>query len=337
MASIEKTSRDHLRKMVRGAGRQTARDKGVKKSKLALSKETIVQLQEQMRLYGKTIQKIPVDLIHLDENIRERYDQSKLKHLAQSLQHEGLIQFPTLCLRADAQKPTKLICRNGHRRILAAKQLGWQQIECVIIPFDSVRDELYHTINANLREDVFYLDLAFAYQEAYTMGESDQAVADRVGLNPRTVGWYRRLTKMSQSCQNLCRSHPDLFHATWAIKLARQGELPEPKLLEAMMQKMLANHTKAESDSAPKKVDRSQRLAAQTRLKTWVNDRQNQSHHQFAQELLTGLSEAGYLSPKLVKRIQQKLFAEGKTKVDFVEKGLRQRQGHKPASRRAKA
>jgi len=339
MASIEKSSRDHLRQMVRGAGRRTVREKTQKKTKLALSSETIAQLQDQMRQHGKTIQKIPIDLIHLDENIRERYDDAKLQHLAESLKNEGLIQFPTLCLRDDRQKPAKLICRNGHRRILAAKQLGWVNIESVIIPFDSVRDELYHTINANLREDVFYLDLAFAYQEAHSMGETDQVVAERVGLNPRTVGWYRRLTKMSQSCQNLCRSYPDLFHATWAIKLARQGELPEPKLLEEMMRKLIAIRQKpaAETGAAGKQPERRQRSEAQTRLKTWLSERQNQSHRQFAQELLAGLVDAGYLSSKVGQRIQKNFFVETPAKLDFVDKGLRQRRTNKTAATRAKA
>ncbi|MCX6128778.1 MAG: ParB N-terminal domain-containing protein [Proteobacteria bacterium] len=188
------------------------------------------QLQAQIDKNGKTIQKVPLESIKLDENIRESYDEQGLKVLAESMQRDGLIQFPTLCLKATPSGEFSLVCKNGHRRILAAKLLGWQLIESVILPFASARDELYHTIAANLREDVFYLDLAQAYQQAHHLGESDTSIAERVGVNVRTVGWYRRLTKLPSECQVLCRQYPDLFNATWAIKLARKEKQAKDSL-----------------------------------------------------------------------------------------------------------
>ena len=132
-----------------------------------------------------------------------------------------------------------MVCKNGHRRILSAKLLGWAKIDCIIVPFDNEKEELYHTINANLRENVFYLDIALAYQEAARIGEKDAVIAERVGVNVRTVGWYEGLTKMSATCQRLCRQHSEMFTATWAVKLARQGELPPSRKLEAMMRQMI--------------------------------------------------------------------------------------------------
>ena len=239
MAKPKSKTNQNLKRMVSQAGRQVAGARTKKKAGSAkLSTAVSKKIRAELDKNGRLIQKIPLDLIHLDENVRSRYDDKKLQILANSLREDGLIQFPTLCLRKLGSSH-ELVCKNGHRRILAAKLLGWSNIDSIIVPFDNDREELYHTINANLRENVFYLDIAIAYQEAARIGEKDATIAERVGVNVRTVGWYRRLTKMSPTCQRLCKQHSDIFTATWAVKLARQGELPPARKLEAMMRQMV--------------------------------------------------------------------------------------------------
>ncbi|WP_218109775.1 ParB/RepB/Spo0J family partition protein [Oligoflexus tunisiensis] len=273
------------------------------------------QLQAQIERNGKTIQKVPVENIKLNENIREAYNQDHLKVLAESMQKDGLIQFPTLCLKTGVNGEFSFVCKNGHRRILAAKMLGWKTIECVILPFASTRDELYHTIAANLREDVFYLDLSQAYQQANHLGESDQAIAERVGVNPRTVGWYRRLVTMAPECQALCRQHPDLFHATWAIQLARKGELPPLAILMKQMQFMLARHQaqKDNTDQAPqpdrlpKTIDVEQQKEARSSLKALFSGARGPAEAQQAWQLVEQLCIAGYFKPALLNRMRRQL------------------------------
>lgn len=330
MGSMRETAKKNLENMVKGAAREVSstRAGASSQSKTAtepsaktLSKATYQQLQDQIAKHGKTIQKVPLESIRLHENIREAYDGEGLKVLAASIDKEGLIQYPTICLKDEGSEPA-FVCKNGHRRILAAKLLGWKVIECVILPFASARDELYHTIAANLREDVFYLDMAAAYQQASRLGESDQEIADRVGVNVRTVSWYRRLTKMSAECQGLCRRHPDLFHATWAIKLARQGELPPPAALLKLMENLLLKKSKldeAAEDSAvvegiSEAAQREQKNAAREALRHMFSHDAGQGHMQFAWNLLNQLSLAGYMSPKQMERIR-KQFAPGASKA----------------------
>ena len=218
MASIRKSAHANLESMVRGAGRAVRKSpsKSTGKTGKFISPAMYRQLNEMIERSSKTIQSIPLSMIDIGDNIRSQYDEDKLKTLARSLEQEGLIQFPTVCMKKQAGG-YRFLCRNGHRRVLAAKLNGWKSIECMIIPFNSAKDELYHLINANLKEDVFYLDLAFAYQDASEMGESDSSIAERVGMNARTIGWYRRLCKMNGACQKLCRQYPSLFTATWAL------------------------------------------------------------------------------------------------------------------------
>ncbi len=343
MASMRESARKNLEKMVKGAAREvvTSRPtaaqragatvsapnaaatpppsssssvKGEEKTQGGISKAAVAQLKELIERNGRTIQKVPVESIQLHENIREAYDQAGIKYLAESLQKDGLIQFPTLALKDQASDSSgaAFVCKNGHRRILAAKSLGWKTIECVILPFASAKDELYHTIAANLREDVFYLDLASAYQQAARLGESDDAIAERSGVNPRTVGWYRRLTRMSVECQALARQNPELFHATWAIKLARQGELPAPHVLLKQMEALLARHKAFQNASPSDKssgAEKDKALVKQSKdhLKGVFSSHSENSTE--AWNLVDHLCIAGFLTPKALERIK-KTFAD---------------------------
>jgi len=342
MASMKETARKNLEKMVKGAAREVVTSRPApaaqaasaehrvgaravapaaapvqalapegedkEKNGAGISKAALQQLTALIEKNGRTIQKVPLESIQLDENIRETYDEVALKHLADSLEKDGLIQFPTLALKEHAKAgATAFVCKNGHRRILAAKSLGWKAIECIILPFASARDELYHTIAANLREDVFYLDMASAYQQAAHLGESDQAIAERSGVNPRTVGWYRRLTRMSSECQTLCRQHSDLFNATWAIKLARLGELPVHAVLLKQMQAMIARQKafsqEPQGDKAEKTVDKGAVKASRDQLKGIFTAATDES--KFAWNLVDQLCTAGYLTPKVVDRLRR--------------------------------
>lgn len=330
MASMRESARKNLEKMVKGAAREVVSSRPApqragasaapieeddrKPAPGGISKVALQQLRDLIEKNGRTIQKVPVESIQLHENIRETYDETSLKQLADSLNKDGLIQFPTLALKdqkSDAGSAA-FICKNGHRRILAAKSLGWKTIECVILPFASAKDELYHTIAANLREDVFYLDLASAYQQAARLGESDEAIAERSGVNPRTVGWYRRLTRMSADCQALAREHSDLFNATWAIKLARQGELPPPAVLLKQMQALLARQKAFQNASASDKAEAVQKdkaaiKSSRDHLKGVFASSNEDS--KFAWNLMDNLCTAGFITPKILERLK-KSYAE---------------------------
>ena len=329
MPSMRESARKNLEKMVKGAAREvvssrpaqpragaslaTLPPEDIKAPALGITKVALQQLRQLIEKNGRTIQKVPVESIQLHENIRETYDDAALKQLADSLSKDGLIQFPTLALKDQpVEGGAAFVCKNGHRRILAAKLLGWKTIECVILPFASAKDELYHSIAANLREDVFYLDLASAYQQAARLSESDDAIAERSGVNPRTVGWYRRLTRMSIECQTLARQNAEVFHATWAIKLARQGELPAPAILLKQMEALLARH-RALQNAAPS--DRAEAIAkdkaaiksSRDQLKGVFASSSDES--KFAWNLLDNLCTAGFITPKTIERLK-KNFAE---------------------------
>lgn len=303
--------------MVRGAALDSSRSS--KRKPTTIAHDAVEKIEGQLASHGRTIQVVPINIIDLGENIRLAYDSDELKKLAQSIKSDGLIQFPTLGLKKTPTGP-KLVCRNGHRRILAAELLGWDKIECVILPFDSHKQEMFHSLNANMRETMFYLDIAEAYDKVHKLGESDQAIALRVGMNQRTIRWYRRLVEMSPACKSLIRANPELFNATWAIQLARLGDLPSPKVLESWMNRMVKLGktfiTEPKEDS-PEPKSNKERSEAITGLQKHFKGRDGAGQIKWAHDFLHQLTRCGYLSPRLVARIEGEIFgakaaAEGK-------------------------
>ena len=301
-----------LEKMVRASSRQVRKPSTEKPAKKD-PQQSFVRLHELVREHGKTLQKIPIAMISMGENVRQSYGEAQLKVLAQSLEKDGLIQYPSVCLKNDKIKGYHLVCRNGHRRILAAQMLGWQSIDAIVMSLDTAADELYHTINANLSEDVFYLDLALAYDQAHQLGESDEKIAARVGVNPRTVGWYRRLAAMPASCSQLVRQHPDLFTATWAIQLARKGELPQETLLLAKMKDMVVNQAR-QGATSQEPSDQKARLRERREAKKKLQQKfaaMPEDERQAIQTLLRELAASGFVTGKALSAIEKHLLTAG--------------------------
>lgn len=297
----KKATKASLKKMVEGAARQVEGKKGKKTS--CLKPKTVENIERELAKYGKTIQKVPVNLIHVGENIRKKMEPKALQNLANSLKKDGLIQYPTLSMQTS-KLGTRLVCRNGHRRIEAAKLLGWAEIEAVILPLSSDDEILFHSLNANQHEAMFYLDLAKAYEAAYEMGLQDQEIADRVGVNKRTVGWYRRWAGVSPACEAYIRSHSLKLGKTWAIQLARKGALPQDAELLKLMKRIV------EKEAAPKpkrlKPSPQKKLTIEKRLGEPIQD----SPKTFLKSILWELSDAGYLGKHHVKRIEKDFLFE---------------------------
>lgn len=298
------STKDSLKRMVKGASKGVKTKKGSKKG--YISRDVAKKIDSQLKTRGRTIQKIPLDMIDLGDNVRQFYDNDAIAQLALSLDNDGLIQFPTLGLKKEGAY-YKLVCRNGHRRILAAKKLRWEQIECVILPFNTAMDELYHSLNANLREQVFYLDIAEAYQKAHDLGESDESIAKRVGVNKRTIGWYRRLSVMSPSCKALVRQNPQVFTPTWAIKLARKGELPPAKDLEKMMKRLLGSGVKAVKEG-PKPIIDKRREVALNGLRRQFKGAAGKDRAKMFREFLSQLVAGGVINQSSLSRVDKEIF-----------------------------
>lgn len=298
-----------LQSMVKGAAAAAVATRSVGGEAAILPEAAVSSLEQKIAARGYTIQKLPPALIKLDENVRRSYDDETIGILAASLKKDGLIQFPTLHIKErDGRK--ELVCVNGHRRILAARSLGWEHIECRVVAFGSTKEQLYHAINANMSEEVFYLDLAHAYANAVQFGESDDEIASRVGVSVRTVRQFIRLADMPQVCAQLAREYAKLFNPTWAIKLARKGELPPENVLYPQMQEMVAAGrawmplTKMEDVAQVGKEEQVQQ-AARGRLHEFLSDSESDKRIKWARSLVELLRESGLLKSNIASAVKK--------------------------------
>lgn len=310
MTSFREQANNALDKMVSGAAASVRSERQAARV-AQLPADKVEQLKQRVSEKGRCLQDLPLDLITLDSNVRTQYGEEALVALCASLKNEGLLQFPTVYIR-ELDGVARLVCSNGHRRIMAAKRLGWARIECVVVPsFKSGQERLYHVLNANMREDVYFLDLAQAYADAHDLGEQDEDIAARIGANPRTVSWYRRLAEMSPVCARLAREYPKLFTATWAIRMARQGPMLPEKQLHMAMQEMVAAGrswlpSRDAADAAAKRPDESvrQRLSG---LREFVSAEIEPEHHSMLQGFVAQLGKAGLVPKKSLKTIEAML------------------------------
>jgi ParB-like chromosome segregation protein Spo0J len=310
MTTMKENVQKAFQSMVSGAGRDAQPSRQHKPlQKKRLPPESVDKLRAKLDVAKRVVQKIPLEFIHLDSNVRKHYDAKSLDNLAASMDIDGLIQYPTLFLR-ETPHGAELVCGNGHRRILAANKLDWESIECMIVSCEDEKHQLYHVLNANMRESVFYLDLALAYKQAAQLGESDESTGKRVGVNARTVSWYRRLSELSPKCMQLIRENPILFNATWGINMARRGPLPDMVTLQVEMEKMISANKSWIPDNTtrlvrarPKTQPSRDTEQARQALKLQMRTEKDKTTKKKLLLFLSDLHQSGLLSEKKMKEI----------------------------------
>jgi ParB family chromosome partitioning protein len=131
----------------------------------------------------RTTQTIPVALIDEPQHqLRDGIDPEQLTELADSMAAEGLHQ-PIGVRQLPASGRYEVVW--GHRRLLAARLLHWDEIEAKV--FDFAYDPTLAAISENLqRSDLTPLEEANAVQRMLTRGQSRASVAR---LFRRSAAW----------------------------------------------------------------------------------------------------------------------------------------------------
>ena len=98
--------------------------------------------------------KLYVNEISLNENIRRKIDthSSDFINLCESLKKNGLIQIP-LVEKRERNDDVEYVCVDGHRRILALKEVGFsKQIPCLLKEYyGKVENRLSDIIASDLK------------------------------------------------------------------------------------------------------------------------------------------------------------------------------------------
>lgn len=144
---------------------------------------------------------VSVDRIRVATNDRERFDESELRQLADSIQREGLLA--PLVLRRVGQE-LELVA--GERRLRAVRLLGWSTVPARITEMDE-----HEAARAMLAENLQRVQLdpieeAKAYQKRLESAENVAEVAREAGVNAGRVNSRLALLRLLPELQSLVAS-----------------------------------------------------------------------------------------------------------------------------------
>lgn len=130
------------------------------------------------------IQSVEVNRIVSPGNVRET-DNVNLNDLAASMQETGKLLVPIHVYPGDGVFFVKF----GHRRVAAAKLLGWSHVDAIVEepPADEVTLLSAQYTENEHREGMSYLDRARVYARLKSLGVSQQAIAQRFAVSESAV------------------------------------------------------------------------------------------------------------------------------------------------------
>ncbi|MEM6853721.1 MAG: ParB/RepB/Spo0J family partition protein [Planctomycetota bacterium] len=131
---------------------------------------------------------------------RQRFDETALQQLADSVKREGLIQ--PVVVRPTAAGRYELVA--GERRWRAAGLAGLEAIPAFVKQLDDRQVAEWALIENLQREDLNPIERAEAFRRlGDSFGLSHEAIAERVGLERSTVTNLLRLLKLSPPVRNM--------------------------------------------------------------------------------------------------------------------------------------
>jgi len=132
-----------------------------------------------------------------DEANRMEIPESNIVELSESMRELGLIQPVVL-----SEKDGKFEIVAGHRRWLAAKRLGWEDIAAIVKDLDRTQIALIRAAENLQREGLTYIEEAAIYYDLYhDHNLTLQMIADRMGKAIGTVKGRMDLLNMDDEVQ----------------------------------------------------------------------------------------------------------------------------------------
>ena len=135
--------------------------------------------------------KIRIENIRPSPNpIRKTWDEEKMKELCWSLLEEGQVEPVGLYASNESY-----IVVWGHRRVVAARRVGWSEIDAIVVPQDEIDNLIQSGIENLSGEDMTADDKAEWAHRLVVMGYSQHEIARRTSFPIGTINqWllYRR-------------------------------------------------------------------------------------------------------------------------------------------------
>lgn len=158
----------------------------------------------------------------------------------------------------------KYFVKAGHRRIAAAKMLGWDSIRAVVetAPEDEAGLLLHQYIENALRENMSFLDTANVYGRLIELGWSQHEIAQKFGISDTEVSLTLSVLGMSPKLQEAVENgsiKPSALRPLASQPVDVQEELAEQVIRAKTVRKISAlvsaSKRKAETNSVVVEAD----------------------------------------------------------------------------------
>ncbi|NKB47425.1 MAG: ParB/RepB/Spo0J family partition protein [Legionellales bacterium] len=186
---------------------------------------TQTDLQKNTAPSAKGLQHLPIEWLQRGQyQPRQVFDETALQQLADSIQHQGMIQ--PIVVRPLTEQAYEIIA--GERRWRAAQLAGWHEVPVIV---QSMNDETALAVGLveNIqREDLNPMERAQALQRLQDeFGLTQQQLAEMVGLSRSSVTNFLRLLQLQASVkQLLIDGQLELGHAKVLLGVSgRQQEM----------------------------------------------------------------------------------------------------------------
>ncbi len=150
---------------------------------------------------GERVVNINISFIHPSKyQPRRRFDEEKLRELAQSIKNSGLIQ--PIVVAEEGKDNYSIIA--GERRWRAAQMAGYTTIPAIVKKMDEVKKAEFAIIENIQRENLSPVEEAYAYKtllENFKMTQEE--LSKRLGKKRATIANIVRILSLPQEVQDL--------------------------------------------------------------------------------------------------------------------------------------
>jgi ParB family chromosome partitioning protein len=153
---------------------------------------------ELLKRSGHRVQRVSVESLEPNPfQPRREFPTEELNQLVESLRNNGLMQ--PILVRRHGEGHQILA---GERRWRAARELGWSQIEAVVVDADDRRMVQWALIENVQRQDLSPMDLAHAFRQmSRDFGMKQEEIATEIGMSRPSVANLLRLLDLPAEIQ----------------------------------------------------------------------------------------------------------------------------------------
>jgi len=210
---------------------------------------------------GRRIISVPVnDIIPNRSQPREVFDDEAMEELKKSIAENGILEPPVVRRKGDF---FELVA--GERRYRAAKELGFETIDVILMEVDSDEKMIILSLVENIqREDLNAIEEAKAYRRIMEgTGVTQEQLSEMVGKSRSAVANTLRLLSLSKPVQDMvsdgilapgsARTLVPVEDRNLQLKLARRiaKEGLSSRKAEALVRRVLS---RGSSESSPKRL-----------------------------------------------------------------------------------